>query len=51
MDQVFDFCLSKVIVPQRSGKAFVISAEEPEAEEDDQPMRVVGRKRIVDDEE
>ena len=51
MDQVFDFCLSKVIVPQRSGKGFLISAEEPEAEKDDQPMRVVGRKRIVDDEE
>jgi hypothetical protein len=46
MDQVFDFALSKVIVPQRSGSGFLITAEEPEAEEEEPPMRTVGRKRI-----
>jgi ATP-dependent Lon protease len=52
MDQVFDFALSKVIVPQRSGSGFLITAEEPEAEEEEPPMRTVGRKRIgLDDDE
>jgi ATP-dependent Lon protease len=51
MDQVFDFALSKVIVPQRSGNGFLITAEEPEAEEEQAPMRVVGRKHIGLDED
>lgn len=52
MDQVFDFALSKVIVPQRAGSGFLITAEEPEAQADEEPMRVVGRKRIgLDDDE
>lgn len=52
MDQVFDFALSKVIVPQRAGSGFLITAEEPEAQAEEEPMRVVGRKRIgLDDDE
>ena len=51
MDQVFEFALSKVIVPQRAGNGFLITAEEPAAEEETAPLRVVGRKRITNDDE
>jgi ATP-dependent Lon protease len=32
MDEVFDLALSRIVVPQRYGDAFVIPAEEPEDE-------------------
>ena len=48
---IFEFALSKVIVPQRAGNGFLITAEEPAAEEETAPLRVVGRKRITNDDE
>jgi ATP-dependent Lon protease len=47
MDQVFDLALSRVIVPQRAGSAFVIPGEEPTGPETVADLTATGRRRII----
>ncbi len=52
MDEVFELALSHVIVPQRVGDAFVIEAEEPEAEDEETPaLQAMGRRLILPDDD
>ncbi len=47
MDEVFDLALSRIVVPQRYGDAFVIPAEEPEDESAAAPaLQPQGRRQV-----